>query len=94
MKKPALYLAMAFAALFVSGPILAHHGETNYDTDNLVSMKETVTSFQFINPHVQVFLDATNVKGEVENWTCVSKSTSNDQKGNGGERKNGRGERI
>jgi len=64
----ALFLAMAFAALFVSGPILAHHGETNYDTDNLVSMKATVTSFQFINPHVQIFLDVTNVKGEVQKW--------------------------
>src|SRR5216683_2294626 len=74
MKKPALFLAMAFAALFVSRPILAHHGETNYDTDNLVSMKATVTSFQFINPHVQVFLDATNVKGEVQKWTCEARS--------------------
>jgi hypothetical protein len=74
MKKLALFLAIVFAALIVSGPILAHHGETNYDTDKLVSVKATVTSFQFINPHVQIFLDATNDKGEVEKWTCEARS--------------------
>jgi hypothetical protein len=74
MKKLALFLAIIFAALFVSGPILAHHGETNYDTDKLVAVKATVTSFQFINPHVQIFMDATNDKGEVEKWTCEARS--------------------
>ena len=58
MKSLLLSLVISFAALFVSAPILAHHGETNYDTDKLVSVKATVTSFQFINPHVQIFLDA------------------------------------
>ena len=74
MKKLALFLAMTFAALFISGPILAHHGETNYDTDHLVSVKATVTNFLFINPHVQVFMDSKNDKGEVEHWTCEARS--------------------
>jgi hypothetical protein len=74
MKKFALFLAMIIAALVASRPVLAHHGETNYDTDKLVSVKATVTSFQFINPHVQIFLDATNDKGEVEKWTCEARS--------------------
>lgn len=74
MKKIGLILAMVFAALFVSGPVLAHHGEANYDTDKLVSVKATVTSFLFINPHVQLALDATNDKGEVEHWTCEARS--------------------
>lgn len=73
MKKLALILAMVIA-LFVSGPVLAHHGEANYDTDNLVSVKATVTSFLFINPHVQVTLERTNDKGEVEHWTCEARS--------------------
>jgi hypothetical protein len=74
MKNLALCLAIMFAALFVSSPILAHHGETNYDTEKLVSVKATVTDFQFINPHVQIFLDATNDKGELEKWTCEARS--------------------
>jgi hypothetical protein len=74
MKKFAPFLAIAFAALIMSVPIRAHHGEANYDTDKLVSVKATVTSFLFINPHVQVTLDATNEKGEVDKWTCEARS--------------------
>ena len=74
MKNLVLCLAIMLAALFVSAPILAHHGETNYDTEKLVSVKATVTNFQFINPHVQIFLDATNDKGEIEKWTCEARS--------------------
>jgi hypothetical protein len=74
MKNWVLFLTLFFAALFVSSPILAHHGETNYDTDKLVSVKATVTDFQFINPHVQIFLDARNDKGEIEKWICEARS--------------------
>ncbi len=74
MKSLVLCLALSFAALFVSAPVPAHHGETNYDTDKLVSVKATVTNFQFINPHVQIFLDAKNDKGEIEKWTCEARS--------------------
>ena len=74
MKNLLLCLAIILAVLFASAPILAHHGETNYDTDKLVSVKATVTDFQFINPHVQIFLDAKNDKGEIEKWTCEARS--------------------
>jgi hypothetical protein len=74
MKKFLSFLAVAFVALMVSGPVLAHHGEANYDTDKLVSVKAKVTSFEFINPHVQIALEATNDKGEVEKWTCEARS--------------------
>lgn len=74
MKKFVLFLAMAFSAFILSGPARAHHGEANYDTDKLVSVKATVTTFLFINPHVQITLDAKNDKGEVEKWTCEARS--------------------
>lgn len=74
MKDLVLCLAISLTALFVSAPVLAHHGETNYDTDTLVTVKATVTNFQFINPHVQISLDAKNDKGEVEKWICEARS--------------------
>ena len=74
MKSLGLCVAMIFAALFVSTPILAHHGEVNYDTEKVVSVKGTVTDFQFINPHVQIFLDVKNDKGEIEKWNCEARS--------------------
>ena len=54
MKKLALFAVLAFAGLFISAPLLAHHGEANYDTDKIVSVKGTVTEFQFINPHTLI----------------------------------------
>src|SRR6202163_2509424 len=74
MKSWVLFLTMIFAILSVSTPILAHHGEVNYDTEKVVSVKGTVTEFQFINPHVQIFLDVKNDKGEIEKWICEARS--------------------
>jgi Family of unknown function (DUF6152) len=74
MKNWVLGLTITIAALFVSAPILAHHGETNYDTDKLVTVKATVTNFLFINPHVQIFMDEKTDKGEIEKWICEARS--------------------
>ena len=74
MKKLAFFLAIIFAALLASTPLLAHHGEANYDTDKVVSVKGTVTDFQFINPHTLISLDVKNDKGEIEKWACEARS--------------------
>jgi Family of unknown function (DUF6152) len=76
MKKSAFCMTFALAVLFVAAPLLAHHGEVNYDTDKEVSVKGTVTSFQFINPHVLIFMDVKNDKGEIEKWTNEARSPS------------------
>jgi len=74
MKKLALSLATIFCVFFISAPLLAHHGEANYDTEKTVSVKGTVTNFQFINPHVQINLDVKNDKGETEKWIGEARS--------------------
>ena len=75
MKKFVLCLGILFAAIFFSSASArAHHGETNYDTEKLVTVKGSVTSFQFINPHAQITLDAKNDKGEIEKWICEERS--------------------
>ena len=74
MKKFALFLAVTFAALLVSAPLQAHHGEANYDTDKVVSVKGTVSDFEFINPHTLITLDVKNDKGEIEKWDCEMRS--------------------
>jgi hypothetical protein len=56
------------AILIVSGPMFAHHGTAAYDTKNVVTVKGTMTEFRFINPHVQLYFDVKNEKGEVEKW--------------------------
>src|ERR1700730_3466914 len=74
MKTLAASLTLLLGILLVSTPLLAHHGEANYDTTTVVSVKGTVTEFQFINPHVQIFLDVKNDKGDIEKWTCEARS--------------------
>lgn len=54
--------------LVLSVPAFAHHGASPYDTSKLVTMKGTVTDYQFINPHVEISVDVMNDKGVVENW--------------------------
>lgn len=74
MKSGALCLTILVSMLLNAPPILAHHGETNYDTEKLITVKATVTNFQFINPHVQIFLDVKNNKEETEKWICEARS--------------------
>jgi uncharacterized protein DUF6152 len=76
MKKFAVSLTMLLGILFASGPLFAHHGEANYDTEKIATVKGTVTNFQFINPHVQIFLDVKNEKGAIEKWICEARSPS------------------
>jgi DNA/RNA endonuclease YhcR with UshA esterase domain len=74
MKKLALFLATIFCVVFISAPLLAHHGEANYDTEKTVSVKGTVEQFEFVNPHVQITLDVKNDKGEIEKWIGEARS--------------------
>jgi Family of unknown function (DUF6152) len=75
-KSTARLTLLLLGILFISGPLLAHHGEANYDTTTVVSVKGTVTDFQFINPHVQISLDVKNDKGEIEKWVGEARSPS------------------
>ena len=74
MKNVRSFSLAVLGLLLVAVPLVAHHGETNYDTEKLVTVKATVTKFEFINPHAQIYLEDKNEKGETENWTCEARS--------------------
>ena len=74
MKRFSATVILVFGLLLASTPLFAHHGEANYDTDKAVSVKGTVTEFQFINPHTLISLDVKNDKGEIEKWSCEARS--------------------
>jgi uncharacterized protein DUF6152 len=61
-------LAVAIVLGFFASPILAHHGSSVYDT-KLTTYKGTVTDFQFMNPHSEVWFDVSVADGKVEKWT-------------------------
>jgi hypothetical protein len=65
-------LASALAA--IAAPVVAHHGDTNYDLAVPFSITGTVVEFRFINPHMQITLDVTDGDGKVTKW--VAQGTS------------------
>ena len=56
------------ALLIASMPMLAHHGTAAFDTDQMVTVKGTVTNFDYVNPHAQVYFTVKNDKGVDEAW--------------------------
>ena len=56
------------ALVILSFPLLAHHGTAAFDTSKMVKVKGTVTNLQFTNPHVLLFFDCKNEKGDTEQW--------------------------
>lgn len=75
MKNWILALFAGFAVLLtVSGPVFAHHGASPYDASKLTTVKGTVSDFQFINPHVVIFVDVVDDKGKVETWVGEANS--------------------
>jgi hypothetical protein len=70
-------IAFAVTACLVASPILAHHGTPiNYTNGDLTTTKATVTGFDFKNPHVALFFDTTDEKGNVTHWSGEMASPS------------------
>jgi hypothetical protein len=46
----------------------AHHGLAQFDTKHPITLKGTVTDFQWINPHAYIYADVKDEKGKVTNW--------------------------
>jgi hypothetical protein len=63
-----LFLALAIGLVPVSVPAAAHHGSSVYEA-KLTTYKGTVTDFQFMNPHTEIWFDVTSADGKVEKWT-------------------------
>jgi Family of unknown function (DUF6152) len=60
--------AVLLGVLILVVPTYAHHGTAGEDTSHIVTVKGTVTDFQFINPHTQIYVDVKDEQGNVQNW--------------------------
>ncbi len=72
--KPFVLFTVVVGLLAVSSSTFAHHGTANYDMTKVVTLKGTVTDFQFINPHTLILFDVKNEKGIVEHWQAEATS--------------------
>ena len=58
----------AALALSVASPALSHHSHAMFDHNKETTITGTVTEFVFRNPHVFLYIDAKNEKGETQNY--------------------------
>ena len=61
---------------WVAAPLWAHHSvEAEYDTQKTITLKGTVSQFQWENPHVYFLLDVADGPSQITTWTveCASK---------------------
>ena len=49
-------------------PASAHHGRGSYDGTKVITLKATVTQFEWKNPHCALHFDSTDDKGNIQNW--------------------------
>jgi hypothetical protein len=74
--KPIIFFTVVVSLLVVSVPLFAHHGGVAYDTAKSITLKGTITNFEWSNPHSQVHLDVTDDKGNVVHWNFESQPPS------------------
>src|SRR5262245_35003978 len=55
--------------LALASTALAHHSQSEYDLRAKVEVEGAVTKVEWRSPHVWVYVDATNDKGEKVNWS-------------------------
>ncbi|HEX3377795.1 MAG TPA: DUF6152 family protein [Candidatus Acidoferrales bacterium] len=60
--------AVCVGLLALAPLAFAHHGTANYDTGKQITVKGTVSGFEFVNPHVQIFWDAKDDAGAAQKW--------------------------
>ena len=53
----------------------AHHSDAVYDRDAIVAFEATVLRFQFSNPHVMIFIEAEDERGQPAQWAIETGST-------------------
>jgi hypothetical protein len=63
-----IVFTLALVVLVVSLPVFAHHSSSAFDLEHSVTVKGTVTVFEWSNPHAFIYLDVKDDKGNAEAW--------------------------
>jgi len=64
------------AVLATTEPAAAHHSAAVYDMQSVITLRGTVTRYEWKNPHVYIFLEAEGDRGETAEWAIEGESTA------------------
>jgi len=62
-------LAIPSCAAVLAAPLYAHHSFAMFDNTRSVTLRGTVTAYQWTNPHVYLDIDADDGKGGTKHYT-------------------------
>lgn len=79
MQRPTLTTALTLSIVAGAASLSAHHSHSMFDMTREVSLTGTVTSFSYRNPHVFLYIDVKNEKGDVVSWAVEMSNISNMQ---------------
>ena len=69
MKKLPCLLVLASVLGVIAPPVLAHHSfAAAYDASKPITLRGTVTKFEWMNPHARFSIDVKDDSGGVTNW--------------------------
>jgi hypothetical protein len=66
--------AGAAALLSLSLPLFAHHGTAVFDTSKKVTMKGSITEWDWSNPHCLLQFDVKNEAGQTVHWIAETQN--------------------
>ncbi len=67
-RKPVFLLACAGLATMFAADVSAHHSGAMFDAKKEVTLRGTVSSFQYTNPHSWLLVDVKGKDGKVTTW--------------------------
>lgn len=73
-KKSISLLGVAVGLLIMCSPLLAHHGTVAFDVANPLTMKGTVTEWDWSNPHCLLQFDVKNDSGQTVHWIAETQN--------------------
>jgi len=62
------------SAFVISRPLFAHHSSAAFDLEHQISLKGTVSNFEWTNPHIFIYLEVKSEDGGVEPWRVEANS--------------------
>ena len=69
--------ALAASLLSASMPLLAHHGTAVFETDKTLTLKGSVTEWDWSNPHCLLQFNVKNESGQVVHWIAETQNPAN-----------------